>query len=179
MSVCPKLAIDVVKDEYKGIYVPKVKSETCDECGLCLRVCPGYCVDFEELNLRIFGTKPENVLIGNYITCYIGHATDRDIRYNSASGGVITALLIFALEEGIIDGALVTRTNQHEPLEPKVFVARNKHEIISASGSKYCPVPLNSGLKKILNEEGKFAVVGLPCHIHGIRKFEKIQKTTD
>ena len=116
------------------------------------------------------------MLLGNYIRCYIGHATDCDIRYNSASGGVITALLIFALEEGIIDGALVTRMNQHKPLEPEVFVARNRDEIVSASGSKYCPVPLNVGLKKILNEEGKFAVVGLPCHIHGVRKFEMINR---
>lgn len=176
MSVCPKSAIDIVKDEYEGIYVPKVKSEACDDCGLCLRVCPGHRVDFEELNLGIFDTQPENVLMGNYITCYIGHATNHSVRYNSASGGLVTALLIFALEEGIIDGALVTRMNQHKPLEPQVFVARNKGEIISASGSKYCPVPLNIGLKKILNEKGKFAIVGLPCHIHGVRKLEMVNK---
>ena len=176
VSVCPRSAIDIIKDEYKGIYIPKVKSEVCDQCGLCLRVCPGHFVDFEKLNLKVFGTQPENVLIGNYITCYIGHATDCDIRYNSASGGLVTALLIFALEEGIIDGALVTRMNQRKPLEPEVFLARNKDEIVSASGSKYCPVPLNIGVKKIFNEEGKFAIVGLPCHIHGVRKLEMINK---
>jgi len=176
VSVCPRSAIDIVKDEYKGIYIPKVKSEICDQCGLCLRVCPGQSVDFKELNLKIFGREPESVLIGNYDACYIGYATDYDTRYNSASGGLVTALLIFALEEGIIDGALVTKMNQYKPLEPEVFIARNKDEIISASGSKYCPVPLNIGLKKILNEEGKFAIVGLPCHIHGVRKLETINK---
>lgn len=176
MSICPKSAVEIIKDDYEGTYIPQVKTETCDQCGLCLRVCPGYSVDFRELNLKMFGKQPENILIGNYIACYIGHATDYEMRYNSASGGLLTALLIFALEEGIIDGALVTRMSQHKPLEPEVFIARSKEEIISASGSKYCPVPVNIGLKKILNEKGKFAIVGLPCHMHGVRKLEMINK---
>ncbi|MCK4454394.1 Coenzyme F420 hydrogenase/dehydrogenase, beta subunit C-terminal domain, partial [Candidatus Parcubacteria bacterium] len=152
--------------------------EKCNNCGICYEVCPGHEVDFKGLNLEIFGKEPENVLIGNYLNCYVGYSTDHDIRYNSASGGLITQLLIFALEEGIINGALVTRMKKDKPLEPEPFIARTREEIIEASKSKYCPVPANIALKKILNsEEGeKFAVVGLPCHIHGIRKAEQINK---
>ena len=76
------------------------------------------------------------------------------------------------LEEGIIDGALVTVMDEENPLKPKVIIARSKKEIISASGSKYCPVPLNAALKRVLKLNGLFAVVALPCHIHGIRKME-------
>ena len=168
--------MEIVKDEYKGIYIPQVKTETCDYCALCIKVCPGHSVDFRELNFKTFGKQPENITIGNYINCYIGHATDYRIRYNSSSGGVLSALLIFALKQGIIDGALVTKMSQHEPFTPEVFVARSEEEIVSALGSKYCPVPVNIGLKKILNEEGRFAIVGLPCHIHGVRKLETINK---
>ena len=87
-------------------------------------------------------------------------------------------MLIFALEEGLIDGAVVTKMSEANPLEPEVFIARTKEEIVSAAKSKYCPVPANVALKEILDaEEGeKFAVVGLPCHIHGIRKAEQINK---
>ncbi len=176
VSACPKSSIEIIKDNIKGVYIPKVETELCDGCGLCFRVCPGYSVDFRKLNIKIFDKQPENTLIGNYVTCYLGHATNYGIRYNSASGGLVTALLTFALEEGIIDGALVTKMNQHKPLEPEVFIARSKQDIISASGSKYCPVPLNVGLKNIFNEKGKFAIVGLPCHIHGVRKLELINK---
>ena len=178
IALCPEEAIVLTINEKKGIYVPELNEEKCNSCGICLKVCPGYEVDFKELNLEIFGKEPEDVLIGNYLSCYIGHATDYNIRYNSSSGGLVTQLLIFALEEGIIDGALVTRMNQYSPLEPEVIIARTKEEIISAMGSKYCPVPANIGLKEILDsKEGeKFAVVGLPCHIHGIRKAEQINK---
>jgi coenzyme F420 hydrogenase subunit beta len=47
----------------------------------------------------------------------------------------------FALEEGIIDGALVTRMKKDRPLEPEPFIARTREEIIEASKSKYCGVP--------------------------------------
>jgi coenzyme F420 hydrogenase subunit beta len=81
---------------------------------------------------------------------------------------------VYALEKGLIDGALVARTKEGNPLEPEPFIARTREEIVSASKSKYCPVATNLALKKILSEEGRFAVVGLPCHIHGIRKAEAI-----
>lgn len=178
IALCPKEAIKLTLNEKKGIYVPALNEEQCDNCGICFEVCPGHEVDFKALNLEIFGKEPEDILIGNYLNCYTGHSTNYDIRYNSSSGGLITQLLIFALEEGIIDGALVTRMKKDKHLEPEPFIARTEEEIIEASKSKYCPVPANIALKEILNsrEGEKFAVVGLPCHIHGIRKAEQINK---
>ena len=178
IALCPEEAIKLTINEKKGIYVPELNEEKCNNCGICFKVCPGHEVDFKQLNLEIFGKEPEDILIGNYLNCYVGHSTDYAIRYNSASGGLITQLLIFALEEGIIDGALVTRMKKDHPLEPEPFIARTKEEIIEASKSKYCPVPANVTLKEFLeSKEGKkFAVVGLPCHIHGIRKAEQINK---
>ncbi|MGB2841623.1 MAG: Coenzyme F420 hydrogenase/dehydrogenase, beta subunit C-terminal domain [Halobacteriota archaeon] len=178
IALCPEEAIKLTINEKKGIYVPELNEGRCNECGICFNVCPGHEVDFKGLNLEVFGKEPEDILIGNYLNCYVGHSTDYDVRYNSASGGLITQLLIFALEEGIIDGALVTRMKKDKPLEPEPFIARTKEGIIEASKSKYCPVPANIALKEILNskEGGKFAVVGLPCHIHGIRKAEQINK---
>ena len=174
IALCPNEAIELIINENKGIYIPKLNDENCKSCGTCYEVCPGHSVDFKELNLKIFGKEPDDVLIGNYTNCYIGHANNHEIRYNSAAGGLITQLLIFALDEGIIDGALVTRMKKNNPLEPEPFIARTREEIIESSKSKYCPVPANLALKEILKEEGKFAVVGLPCHIQGIRKAEMI-----
>ena len=175
-GICPENAIRMDKDYYSGCYYPQLDAERCNNCGLCFRVCPGHSVDFKGLNLDIFGKEPEDVLIGNYQGCYLGHATDDDLRYNAASGGVVTALLLFALEKGMIDGALVTKMSEEDPLEPQPFIARTKEEIISACKSKYCPVPANIALREILKEEGRFAVVGLPCHIHGVRKAELANK---
>jgi len=85
--------------------------------------------------------------------------------------------LLSLLNEKIIDGALVTRMGRDDPLKPEAFIATTKDELIDAIGSKYCPVPANVALNEILNSNfKKFAVVGLPCHIHGLRKAERLKK---
>lgn len=177
-SLCPQEAIELIIDNKKGIYIPKINEKNCNKCDLCFKVCPGYETDYDKLNLKTFTKQPENYLIGNFLNCFIGHSNDKSIRYNSSSGGLITQLLIFALEERIIDGALVTRMKKNNPLEPESFIARSRDEIIEASKSKYCPVPTNIALKEILESGSneKFAVVGLPCHINGIRKAELLNK---
>ena len=173
VGLCPNSAIEMIRA--KGIYIPRLNRQRCNRCGICFNVCPGYVVDFKSLNLAIFGKEPQEIL-GNYVNCYIGHASDLSTRHNSASGGLVTALLIFAIEEGIIDGALVTKMSEKKPFEPEVYIARTSDEVFLASKSKYCPVPANIVLKEILGEDGKFAVVGLPCHIQGIRKAEILDR---
>ena len=173
-GICPTSALEMLIDKRRGIYIPKLNANKCTQCGICFKVCPGHSVDFNDLSLEIFKNKSNNKLIGNFDRCYLGHAIDREIRFNSSSGGLITSLLIFALEQGIIDGALVTRINKNDPLKPEPFIAKTREEIIDASKSKYCPVPTNIVIKEILKHDGNIAVVGLPCHIHGIRMAEMV-----
>ncbi|MFC1953926.1 Coenzyme F420 hydrogenase/dehydrogenase, beta subunit C-terminal domain, partial [Chloroflexota bacterium] len=173
---CPLSAIEMVRDNHRGLYIPKINFQLCNECSICLKVCPGHSVDFRQLNTCIFPNQSTDVMLGVHEKCYTSYSTDDELRYNGASGGLVTRLLISALEEGYIDGALVTRMNTDNPLEPEPFIARTKDEIISAAKSKYCPVPANVALKEIMDIEGRYAVVGLPCHIHGIRKYEQINK---
>jgi coenzyme F420 hydrogenase subunit beta len=180
VSICPTKAISIAVDTRLGIYLPKIDSSKCSSCTSCYDVCPGLAVNFKLLSRNVSPpqetTKPNSVLLGNYLNCYVGYATDNAVRFDSSSGGIATQLLVFALEEGIIDGALVTRMNKDRPLEPEPFIARTTEEIRDASKSKYCPVPANTVFREILEKEGKYAVVGVPCHIHGLRKAQAVNK---
>ena len=173
-TICPTNAITICRNR-KGFYVPVVNNEVCNKCRLCIKVCPGHVVDFNLMNKNVFDKLPEDDLLGSYLNCYMGYAADTRVRWAGQSGGLVTALLVFALEEGIIDGAVVTRMSRSDPLSPEVLVAESKKEILSASKSKYCSVPLNVVVKEVLKKDGKYAIVGVPCQIHGLRKLEMIK----
>lgn len=175
-SVCPAGAIEVKRHSRKQYYVPTVFPDRCTECGLCLEVCPGESVHIEQLAREFLDGSANDKSLGTFDACYIGHASSRDIRYHSASGGLVTSLLIYAIERKLIDGALVLGMSEVDPLETQPLIATTPSEIIAASGSKYCPSAMNVGLRHILSQDGRFAVVGLPCHIHGVRKLETVDE---
>jgi len=142
----------------------------CNSCGLCYSVCPGREVNFLTLNKHIFNESNPDIYFGHYQSMYAAHSKDSEIRSNASSGGVVTSLLCYLLDAGHIDGAVVVGNNPEKAWDCSIQVARTREEIIEASQSKYTLVPLNAVLKEIDKVEGNFAFVGLPCHIHGIRK---------
>lgn len=177
-AVCPRSAIEMKLSDGQGYYLPWIDEDRCNNCGFCLKVCPGQTVNLKELSQNIMQDSKKSDSIGYYQNCYIGYSKNDLIRQSSSSGGLITQVLIFLLQEGLIDGAIVTRMKENNPLEAETFIARTEKDIIEASGSKYCPVSANSALGKILESEDgmRFAVVGLPCHLHGIRKLEQLNR---
>jgi coenzyme F420 hydrogenase subunit beta len=175
-GLCPENALSIKIDNRKGIYVPKLEKQKCNNCGLCEKVCPGYKPFFVESAFKDSNVPIQKTLVGDYKTCYIGHSVSSDIVENSSSGGLVTQLLVYLLESGKVDGVLVTKMNKESPLEPEPFIAQTRKEIISATKSKYCPNPLNVKLREILRSPGKYAMVGLPCQIQGTRKAEQQSK---
>lgn len=177
-GICPTSAI-TMKRTNKGVYAPTVQSLLCTQCEKCIKVCPGIGINAQKISSTLFQTPSIKFRrdIGHYIGCYYGHATDPGIRQHSTSGGSVTALLIYLFETGVIQGALVTKSHSTNPLETESFIARSVDDLYSASTSRYCPSTPNTVLSQILREDGVFAVVGLPCHIHGIRKVEQIYPT--
>jgi coenzyme F420 hydrogenase subunit beta len=151
-----------------------VDPNACTECGICVKVCPGRDVDFPGIQNSMFGGQPADPYLGNFIRVLAGYTTIPRIRRNGASGGVVTGILVDLLRRGEIQGALVVRMSTERPLEPHVFLAKSEAEIISSQQSKYLPVPMNVGLKSILEEkDGQYAVVGLPCHFQNLFKAER------
>lgn len=176
-ALCPNEAIDFKSDSNNGVYQPKIISGKCSSCGICLKICPGLEVDFQLLEKRFFSYNRLNDLIGIYRECYVGYSSAQKLRYNSSSGGVVTELLRVAFKIGLINSAVITKTDiepHNKIIKINPYLANNADESEKGIGSKYASVPLNVILKKVMKSNGKYGIVGLPCHIHGIRKAQEI-----
>ena len=176
-DVCPKSAIKITV--VNGEHRPVLDKKLClgDRCGKCLKVCPGIGVNLVELANQQFeddGIK-EDKYIGRYVGLHTGYALDEDIRLHSASGGVVSQFLCYLLDKKIIDGVVVTGFGD-DNITPASYIARTKEDVLRARSSKYCPVALNMVGNKICASDGKYVIVGLPCHIQGFRKRAMIDR---
>jgi coenzyme F420 hydrogenase subunit beta len=113
------------------------------------------------------------MVLGTYKEAVSARATDKQIQKVSQDGGIVTALLSYALEEGIIEGAVVAGPTE-ELWKPEPLVAMTSEEIISAAGTKYTFSPNVAALKKAVRQYGleKVGTVALPCQLQGIRKMQ-------
>jgi coenzyme F420 hydrogenase subunit beta len=86
-------------------------------------------------------------------------------------GGIVTQLFAFALENGIIDGAIVAGPGA-KPWQPRPFIATTREELLSARGTKYNISPQVSWLKEATRSFGldKVGIVGTPCQMQAVRK---------
>lgn len=174
-DVCPTKSIEIKR--VNGLLRPILNKKTClgDKCGRCLKVCPGIGINLSAMSKEQFDSCKEDEYIGLYYSLYTGYTLDDNIRYHSASGGMVSQFLIYLLEKKIIDGAVVTGFSD-DKITPISYIARTKDEILNAKSSKYCPVALNKVGNEIKKTDGKYAIVGLPCHIQGFRKRAKIDR---
>jgi coenzyme F420 hydrogenase subunit beta len=113
------------------------------------------------------------------------HTTNEDVRSICTDGGVVTSLLLYALDKHIIQAAIVSR--RVGPFARQVVIATTPEEIIDAAGSHYDESrQLSEAGKryttfaptirevKTLHEQDirRIALVGTPCQIHTVRKMQ-------
>ena len=179
-GACPSKAIHM--NVVDGMFKPVIEESLCKNsigCHRCYDVCAGMGIDFDEMSRRVFVDKDRKVdeYAGTYISAYVGYSCDENIRYHSASGGMLTQFLVWLLEKKIIDGAIVTKFNANASLKVETFIATTKEDLVLSKSSKYSPVTMNRVVQDIKSASGtKYVVVGLPCHIQSLRKLLQSDK---
>ncbi|MBI2859025.1 MAG: Coenzyme F420 hydrogenase/dehydrogenase, beta subunit C-terminal domain [Chloroflexi bacterium] len=147
-------------------------------CGLCYSICPGRKVPLRELDRFVFGMERadriEEKLLGIMQSCYQGNATDPEIRASGASGGVVTALLAYALAHGLVSVATGVAFDKNEPWHARPVLARDRQQVIASANSKYVIVPMNAILTRsnIRGTGGQVGCVGLACHVQALRMLQ-------
>lgn len=140
---------------------------------LAYEACPGKGIHYPAACQHLFGRQPENWLVGCYQKAYIGYSAVSEIRRRGASGGVITQTLVYLLESGRIDGAVVLRLGRPKPWLAEPIIARSADEIIAASQSVYAPAPVNTIFAEMETFDGRLAYVGLPDQVAALRCLQR------
>lgn len=138
-------------------------------------ICPGKGYDMEGGAKILFSDDAQyNLHLGFVHSLYAVHSVDCDVLTNASSGGIITQLLLFLLNEKIVDYVSVTQfTCDKNGVHTHTFLTNKVHDIIKAQGSKYCPVCFEQLLEQLHTHEGRVAVMATPCVIAGLRAIER------
>jgi len=170
VDICPY--IKVVKDRVAVI----------EPCGLaegkCYDFCPRTLTDIAALDRRIFGKERSDSFLGSYISIEMAQARDSQVRSRAQYGGVVSALMTYAMDLGEIGAALLTRPF-NGGLMPTSAVAEESSRVLEYAGSNYIASATLAELNKGTKQPGDaIGVVGLPCQIMALRKMQASKHET-
>ncbi|MEM3090782.1 MAG: Coenzyme F420 hydrogenase/dehydrogenase, beta subunit C-terminal domain [Candidatus Bathyarchaeia archaeon] len=165
--VCPFSCLEYIEEK------PNLVKE-CKVCGICAQVCPQYNFPLSRIESFVFGReRKSDEAFGVYRRLALARAKDKQILEKCQDGGAVTALLLFAFENGIIDGAVVAKSELEKPFYPHPTIATTTNDILMSAGTKYFYSPNILAITKVLEQKlVKVAFVGTPCQIRAIRKMQ-------
>ncbi len=130
----------------------------CTACGVCYNQCP-----------RTITT--ESSLIGNVRDVFTAKSLLSEVR--GQDGGVVTSMLLYGLEEGLIDSAVVTVKSEEEPWKPVPIVAQTREDILRSAGSIYVhSLTMESLMSAIKRGSRSIGFVGPSCNIDAVYKMQ-------
>ena len=186
VMACPR---DVLEYDHAETYHPfNVELSTAADdcvhgqrgCDICTRACPRF-RDWEvESDRALFGRarEPEEVT-GIRRGVFLTRATDPAILEAGQDGGLVSALLVWGLATGRIEGALTSRLSATRTWDGEPFLATTREEVLEAAGSRYTyaanPLAMKEAERRGLR---RLALVGMSCQasINGTLQARRVNK---
>jgi len=147
-----------------------VNLHLCDrQDGRCRNYCPRSPVDLDRLRKALFDPGDIVPELGPFKRLYMSRAIDETIRSAAQHGGTVSALIKLALEEGLIDTALLSeRREDHLPLS---HTADNAESVLSGAGSSFVVSPTLANFNAASKGTAqKIGVVATPCQALALAK---------
>ena len=159
---CPYLRM------YKG------KVVLLDQCNLCQGQCYEHCprthLDLDGISQKIFGLPYGSDEIGMVTHVFMARSTDAAVKVKAQYGGTVTALICFALDEGFIDTAVLTLSEDKS--SPEGILVSTKEGVLNCAGSSYLGTPTLEAFNRGTQDDNrrKIGVVGTPCQVQALAK---------
>lgn len=158
-DICPKNAISF-KIDIDGFWYPEVNNNICINCELCVSVCP---------IINISQLKKNDL---NESECYAAIHKNIEIRFDSTSGGLFSALAEEIYKaNGYVGGAIF-----NPDYSVKHFISNNRNDLVALRSSKYLQSNAEGFYKSVLGllKKGERVLVcGTPCQMAALRRYIK------
>ena len=162
-------------DDAKGVYrpfhlEPELGPGDCGHgqrgCTSCTRACPRFRAWEPEVDTHLFGrTRAPGEMEGVSKDIILARATNPEIHQKGQDGGLVSAILLWSLEHGYIDAALVSYVEGDGTSWKAVpGVARTRDEVLAAAGSRYTYSANTMAYEAaVAGGAEKLALVGMSC----------------
>lgn len=160
----------VMRDTPEGYRRPaRLRPDTEAERELIAAVCPGANIVHEKTELE----APYHPVWGPLIAARLGWSSDPALRRNASSGGGLSAILTHLLASGEIDYVVQTAVSDHSPVRNALKISTGRDDVFHAAGSRYAPSSPLENIGERLSAPGRFAFVGKPCDVAGLRQLAR------
>ncbi|MCW7076556.1 MAG: Coenzyme F420 hydrogenase/dehydrogenase, beta subunit C-terminal domain [Candidatus Syntrophoarchaeum sp.] len=164
IAFCPRIeAVDDVPQlvEYDAL------------CGMCYTHCPRSFIDIPAIEEEVFGQTRADELIGVKNGIFAARGNDPTLKKSVQDGGVVTGLIRYALDKGVLDAVVATGLSDEAPWKPVPVVLTDSSDVKKVTGSKYSLSPAIVGVKEAIDAGFEnIGFVGLPCNIQALRKIQ-------
>ncbi|MBE3065549.1 MAG: Coenzyme F420 hydrogenase/dehydrogenase, beta subunit C-terminal domain [Spirochaetes bacterium] len=171
--MCPSRALEISFNEHRQ-YVARLSGK-CSGCGFCTKVCPFYGAQPNEDSVggacfsAIPGVQhlPE---VGYYVGSYVGYLSSEERRLSRSSGGLASWYLSRVLAAGLADRVICVIPDAGPGRFYRYAILETPEAVFNAARSCYYPVEMSEVLRIVRDRPGKYALIGLPCFLKGLRK---------
>ncbi|MDQ1436707.1 MAG: coenzyme hydrogenase subunit beta [Acidimicrobiaceae bacterium] len=135
-------------------------------CTSCTRACPRFRTWEPEVDEFLFGRRRDpDEMAGVSKDIILARATDATVHEKGQDGGLVSAILLWAMEHDYIDAALVSYLEGDGTSWKAVpGVARTREEILAAAGSRYTYSANTMAYgEAVASGAEKIALVGMSC----------------
>ena len=139
------------------------------EEGHCYEYCPRTHTDLDAINNKLFGVPFSGSEIGTVKDVFMARSKDAKVRSNAQYGGTVTSLLLLAMENGLINAAITTKTSDEKL--PESCMAHSAAEVMAGAGSSYMAYPVLEALNRLPKDsKDSLGIVVTPCQAIALAK---------
>jgi coenzyme F420 hydrogenase subunit beta len=146
---------------------PVIAADAPPEAGRELaKVCPGRAIDAAP---PAPGGKADysHAAWGPVLEVWEGYASDPELRFRGSSGGVVSALATFCIDQKAYAGAVQVRARPDQPLLNETVISRSREDVLAASASRYAPASPCERLADLKDSRQPHVFIGKPCDVAG------------